>query len=131
MNVIEYTPQSDGKSRDKLANAANAMNMAEAGRIWLPDDDPAFPLEEVEAQLLRFTGDPKRDAHDDIVDTLSKAANVVLGREPKQQGVFSGSPIARPGLPIAPPAARMPLSASMEMLQRRLKENNLPALRWF
>jgi len=75
MNVVEIKTV-----KDKLTNAANALNMAEAGRIWLPANDPAFPLEEVEAQLLRFTGDPSRDAHDDVVDTLSMAANRVSTR---------------------------------------------------
>jgi hypothetical protein len=75
MNVIEVK-----SVKDKLTNAANALNMAEAGRVWLPADDPAFPLEEVEAQLIRFTGDPNRDGHDDAVDNLSTAANRVSGR---------------------------------------------------
>jgi phage terminase large subunit-like protein len=66
--------------KDKLTNAANALNMAEAGRVWLPANDPTFPLEDVEAQLIRFTGDPSQDGHDDVVDTLSMAANRVIAR---------------------------------------------------
>lgn len=122
MNIIEYTPQGDGKSRDKLSNAANGMNMAEAGRVWLPADNPAFPLDEVEAQLLHFTGDPRRDAHDDIVDSLSKAANVVLGREPKQPVVLSGSVVARPGFPIPPKVSTAGLPKSpIDWIAQRLK----------
>jgi phage terminase large subunit-like protein len=75
MNVIEYTPN----GKDKLTNATNAMNLAEAGRLWLPADDRMFPLSDVESELLRFTGDEKKDGHDDIVDTLSAAANLIAG----------------------------------------------------
>lgn len=79
MNVLETTP----KGRDKLTRAADALNLAQAGRLWLPGPgiDPAFPLEEVEAELLRFTGDEKRDAHDDVVDTLSEAAIELRGKD--------------------------------------------------
>jgi phage terminase large subunit-like protein len=72
MNVVELK-----SVPDKLTNAAYAMNMAESGRLWLPANVPGFPLDEVEGQLFRFTGDPKKDSHDDIVDTLSVAANRV------------------------------------------------------
>jgi hypothetical protein len=58
-------------------------------------------------------------------------AGAVLGREPKQPTIYKGGPVAKPGMPIAPPAARIPVSASMKLLQLRLKENNLPAPRWF
>ncbi len=75
MNVVEVK-----SVKDKLTNAANALNMAEAWRVWLPADDPTFPLEEIEAQLIRFTGDPGRDGHDDAVDNLSTAANRVTVR---------------------------------------------------
>lgn len=92
MNIIEFAP-----TKDKLITATNALNMAEAGRIWLPSDAPGFPLDEVEAQLIRFTGDKKKDAHDDIVDTLSQAANVVIGAEPKQPATMKGSPVANRG----------------------------------
>jgi phage terminase large subunit-like protein len=97
MNVVEYTPQGDGKSRDKLANAANALNMAEAGRLWLPLDNPAFPRDEVESQLLTFTGSAKLDAHDDIVDSLSKAANVICGGARAQPHARHGIMTAREG----------------------------------
>ncbi len=92
MNVIPYAT-----TKEKLKNAANAMCMAEAGRLWLPADNPQFPLDQVEAQLLRFTGDPKQDGHDDIVDTLSKAANVVMQGEPKKTSRRRGTAMAHPG----------------------------------
>jgi predicted phage terminase large subunit-like protein len=93
MNIIEFAP-----TKDKLVTATNAMNMMEAGRVWLPSDVPGFPLDDVEAQLLRFTGNAKTDSHDDIIDTLSQAANVVMGREPKQPGTGYRGSVAVPGL---------------------------------
>src|SRR5439155_1467671 len=54
------------KGEDKLVRATPAMVLAGDGRLWLPRVAPW--LEDAEAELLRFTGDPKRDAHDDIVD---------------------------------------------------------------
>lgn len=104
MNVIPFTA-----TREKLANASNAMNMMEAGRIWLPSDNPAFPLEEVEGQLLRFTGDKKKDAHDDIVDTLAKAANVVMSTEPaRAQAGGAGVATKGTGMPAPPKPQAMP-----------------------
>lgn len=73
MNVVPYTPG----SRDKLDRVTDFLNMAEAGRVWLPLDDPEFPLAEVKAELFRFTGDPKKDGHDDIVDTAAQAGEEV------------------------------------------------------
>lgn len=88
LNVVEVTP----KGKDKLTNASNALNMAEAGRVWLPADDPSFPLEEVEGELLRFTGDERRDGHDDVVDTLSIAGNQVTSGTAGQHRL----PVAEP-----------------------------------
>lgn len=88
MNVIEFVPQGD-----KLRNATDALCMAEAGRVWMPADDPAFPLEEVQAELLRFTGSGKE--HDDIVDTLASAARFVMGAEPQRKTIKMGGVIAR------------------------------------
>ena len=70
MNVIEWNPSGKG---DKLERSAPAQNLAEAGRLYLPVDDVTFPLEDVRAEVVGFTGDPKRDGHDDVVDTLSMA----------------------------------------------------------
>lgn len=85
MNVVEVVP----KGGDKLERGAELLNMAEAGRVWLPAQDPAFPLEEVEAELLRFTGDPKRDAHDDIWDTAADAANYAAGKAEAKRAGFT------------------------------------------
>ena len=44
-----------------------------------------FPLEDVISELVRFTGDDKQDDHDDIVDTLSYAAEGIdafVGKRP-------------------------------------------------
>ena len=64
--------------KDKLVRATKAIVLAESGRLYLPEQRFPFPdscpLEDAEAELLRFTGDPKKDAHDDIVDTVSYAA---------------------------------------------------------
>ena len=73
MNVVEYNP----KGRDKLDRAADMLNMASAGRLWLPQSDPTFPLAEVESELLRFTGDPKQGGKDDIWDTASIAGEEI------------------------------------------------------
>ncbi len=79
LNVVEVPTAGRG---DKLVKATPALNMAEAGRVWLParEADPVFPLEDVEAELLRFTGDEKKDGHDDVVDTLAMAGAAAEGR---------------------------------------------------
>lgn len=63
---------------DKLVRATGAMNLAHDGRLYLPV--ASGWLDEAESELVRFTGDEKVDAHDDIVDTLSYAAQVLQGR---------------------------------------------------
>jgi len=72
MNVIEYVPG----SKDLLQRAAKAVNLAYAGRLWLPLANPLFPSEDVVSELLRFTGDQRQQGHDDIVSSLAIAANV-------------------------------------------------------
>jgi phage terminase large subunit-like protein len=70
-------------SGDKLQKASHALNMAEAGRVWFPAPGvrPEFPLEDVESQLLRFTGDPKQSRHDDAWDCLGVAGRVAKARD--------------------------------------------------
>ena len=63
---------------DKLIRATGAMNLAKDGRVLLPLAAPW--LEDVESEILRFTGDDKKDDHDDIVDNFSYAADVLQGR---------------------------------------------------
>lgn len=92
LNVLEFPPPTKGK----LLNAANACNMAEAGRIWLPADDSCWeywdhdrsaPLEDILAELTMFSGDKKRDGHDDVVDVFAKAANVTAADGVAQGGI--------------------------------------------
>lgn len=73
MNVVPYSKG----SADKLLFNTPFINMMAAGRVWMPEDDPHFPLGDVEGELLLFTGNPKQDSHDDIVDTGGAAAKVV------------------------------------------------------
>lgn len=69
--------QLNPKGQDKLAHAAGAMILAEAGHLWFPDPSAVrgFPLEEVTNEMLQFTGTPA-DVHDDVVDTLSYAVEM-------------------------------------------------------
>lgn len=88
MNVVEYNPG----SQDKLDRAQHMLNMAEAGRLWLPTDEPDFPLADVKAEMLRFTGDPKRQVHDDIWDTASMAGyEVERGLSERSDAVGQGT----------------------------------------
>jgi phage terminase large subunit-like protein len=63
--------------RDKLSRAAGFINLCYDGRVFLPEGDALFPTDEVVGELTRFTGDPDQDAHDDIVDTGSYAAELL------------------------------------------------------
>ncbi len=71
---------------DKLVRATPAMILAQSGRIYFPVAAPW--LEEIEAELLMFTGDDKQDAHDDVVDCVSYACEVLQGRI-DEGGAFS------------------------------------------
>ena len=68
----------DTLGEDKLVRATPAINYAASGRVWLPERGlvPGMPLEDVESELYRFTGDEKKDAHDDSVDCFAYAARV-------------------------------------------------------
>ena len=77
--------------QDKLVRATAAMNFAAVGRLYLPAANPLFPLDDVLAELVRFTGDDKRDANDDIVDTLSYAVACITGM-PTQEDVRASAP---------------------------------------
>ena len=91
MNVIAYNSKTnkDGKGKKLLERAAEAMNLAEAGRLWIPLDDPSF--EEAEAEVLRFTGDDRQDGHDDTIENLAKAAMVHESRISQSQSFPRGS----------------------------------------
>lgn len=71
--VREVTP----RGLDKLVRATPAMVLAGSGRLYLPEDDRSFPMEDVIGELVRFTGDEKKDDHDDIVDNLSYACELL------------------------------------------------------
>lgn len=72
---------------DKLQRATPAIILAESGRLHLPAARPAW-VEDVEAELVRFTGDEKVDSNDDIVDTLSDAVRVLAGQEDAGASAF-------------------------------------------
>ncbi len=95
MNVIGVPA-----TRNKLDSAVWAQNLAEAGRLWLPDDDPEFPLDDVKAEVLRFTGDEKKDAHDDICDSLFLAARMIAGGEHAKVTNGRRGGVVRKGLAI-------------------------------
>lgn len=63
--------------KDKLVRATPAITLAHDGRVFLPDDDHGFPVEDVLSELTRFTGNEKEDAHDDIVDSFAYAAEML------------------------------------------------------
>ena len=64
---------------DKLVRASPAINMVATGRVWLPSDNPNFPLDDVISELIRFAGVPGKDSHDDVVDVLAYAVKHVTG----------------------------------------------------
>ena len=84
----------DPGGNDKLVLATPAINLAATGRLYLPCDSPTFPLDDVIAELVRFTGNDKEDAHDDIVDTLSQAVRCMMsgtGGRPGRPMVLGGN----------------------------------------
>ncbi len=72
--------------RDKLARASAAIVLAADGRLYLPEDNLLFPLDDVVAELTRFTGNAKLDASDDIVDTCSYMAELLPMLSPAGSG---------------------------------------------
>jgi phage terminase large subunit-like protein len=73
--------------QDKLARAAGAITLASSGRVFLPEPPcPDFPLDEVLDELIRFVGDDKKDAHDDVVDTFSYACQLLPMVRPGHNG---------------------------------------------
>jgi predicted phage terminase large subunit-like protein len=59
--------------RDKVVRSTDAQVRMEAGKVWLPEN--AGWLNACEEELFTWTGHP--DTTDDVVDTLSMAANDV------------------------------------------------------
>lgn len=60
-------------NQDKLARANAAILACERGHVLLPLH--ASWLDDFLYELVLFTGDPKKDAYDDVVDALSYAVN--------------------------------------------------------
>jgi predicted phage terminase large subunit-like protein len=73
--------------KDKLVRATPAIIRAESGQFYLPERAPW--LEAYLTELLQFSGDAERDAHDDQVDMTAYAALEVdrLGVEPVAEEV--------------------------------------------
>lgn len=98
----------DPAGSDKLAHATPAIILAEAGRLYLPDEDTAvaedFPIDAVVEELTSFTGDPKVDKHDDVIDTLSYAVDERnhLDRPGGQSG-GAAVPVPQPGAGVGRP----------------------------
>jgi predicted phage terminase large subunit-like protein len=83
MNVKELSPL----GQDKLVRATAAMVLAESRRVYLPEHAPW--IEDALAEVTRFTGNDKQDAHDDVVDTLSYAAKLFTVNEQQKAGGFA------------------------------------------
>jgi phage terminase large subunit-like protein len=62
--------------RDKLSRAVGFINLAASGRLFLPQEHPLFPLDDVRGELVRFTG-TNDDEPSDIVDTGSYMAELL------------------------------------------------------
>lgn len=83
MNVKELSPL----GQDKLVRATAAMVLAESRRVYLPEHGTW--IEDALAEVTRFTGNDKQDAHDDVVDTLSYAAKLFTVNEQQKAGGFA------------------------------------------
>lgn len=59
------------KGKDKLENSTAAQLLMRARKVWLPDNAPW--INECEDEIFNWTGHPNEQ--DDIIDTLSDAAN--------------------------------------------------------
>lgn len=81
MVVRELTPLGN----DKLVRASRAIILANHGRLYLPQS--AHWLDEARSELLRFTGNAKKDGHDDVVDTVSYMAEILAEYEPENEAM--------------------------------------------
>lgn len=61
--------------RKKRERAIGWMNLLHSGRVFLPEDEPTFPLEDVIAEHVVFTGSDTDK--DDIIDTGSYMAELL------------------------------------------------------
>jgi phage terminase large subunit-like protein len=69
------------RGQNKADHAAGFISLAASGRVFLPERgqwrQDVFPLEDVIDELVRFTGDSKKDGKDDIVDSASYFAEML------------------------------------------------------
>jgi predicted phage terminase large subunit-like protein len=65
--------------QDKLARATPLIILCESGRVWLPGRGAW--VEEALGELLRFTGNAKKDGHDDVVDAAAYAARLMTAAQ--------------------------------------------------
>lgn len=108
LNALPLTP----KGQDKLAHASGALILCEAGGLWLPDEGQVkgFPLDEVVAEMLAFTG-TDADDNDDCVDVVSYACDM----KPKVSSYqFSPADLK--------PAFRDPVTADPLAVARRARQ---------
>src|SRR5262249_55123445 len=88
--------------------ATPATIIAHNGELFLPDDNPAFPLDDVVGELTRFTGLEGEDSADDIVDSLSYGVECLRslgasgGQPPKGVGGVPGPGVPTPLRPTLP-----------------------------
>jgi len=72
---------------DKLARAQPAAAAWNRGEIRLPAGTSMAT--EIESEVLAFTGDPRTDAHDDIIDALAALHHALVGSTRNHQFVIS------------------------------------------
>jgi len=82
MNVIEVPTSGQG---DKLVRASALLSLAEASNLFLPADDPIFPRDAVEFELLAFDGTGA--GHDDIWDSASISGRIAEGSIHRRGGL--------------------------------------------
>jgi hypothetical protein len=81
-------------AQDKLVRATPAISYASAGRIWLPPRGlvPGMPLDDIESEWYRFTGNENLDANDDAVDMLTYGVSVAMA-QPASANTRDGVPM--------------------------------------
>ncbi len=90
MVVIPVTP----RGQNKADHAGGFISLAGTGRVFLPERASAgFCLDAVTDELMRFTGLPKQDDHDDIIDTGSYMAEMLPMVRPGHNGSGSKPPV--------------------------------------
>jgi hypothetical protein len=106
--------------KKKAERSIPSIHLVGSGRLYLPEDDRSFPLEDVEGELLRFTGeDGGEDARADSLFYSVQMLNHV------QQ--FTG---ASPGSKVGPcfhdPTRATQISLTDYAKQRSFAAGNTP-----